>query len=158
MTAVAIDLFCGVGGLTHGLQLEGLDVVAGLDSDGTCAYAYEHNNKAKFLHKRVEDIDIEELRAFYPVGSARILVGCAPCQPFSAYTGGKPKDEKWKLLSNFSAIIDELEPDIVSMENVPRLKSFAKGIVYDDFVGRLVQGRGRACRVSGEAGGLCRST
>jgi DNA (cytosine-5)-methyltransferase 1 len=31
-----IDLFCGIGGLTHGLDEEGLDVVAGIDNDLTC--------------------------------------------------------------------------------------------------------------------------
>jgi len=31
MPISAVDLFCGVGGLTHGLQLSGIPVVAGLD-------------------------------------------------------------------------------------------------------------------------------
>ena len=31
MPIVAVDLFCGVGGLTHGLQLAGIPVVAGFD-------------------------------------------------------------------------------------------------------------------------------
>ena len=43
-----VDLFCGVGGLTCGLKKAGLNVVAGFDSDETCKYAYEYNNKAKF--------------------------------------------------------------------------------------------------------------
>lgn len=37
----AIDLFCGVGGLTHGLQLAGVPVVAGFDVENSCKYAYE---------------------------------------------------------------------------------------------------------------------
>ena len=46
-----VDLFCGVGGLTHGLKQAGLNVVAGLDCDNDCRYAYEVNNKgAKFLN------------------------------------------------------------------------------------------------------------
>lgn len=44
----AVDLFCGVGGLTHGLQQAGITVHAGLDVDATCRYAFETNNQAQF--------------------------------------------------------------------------------------------------------------
>ena len=39
-----VDLFCGVGGLTCGLEKAGLDVVAGYDLDATCEYPYTYNN------------------------------------------------------------------------------------------------------------------
>ncbi|WP_200852488.1 DNA cytosine methyltransferase, partial [Klebsiella pneumoniae] len=41
-----VDLFCGAGGLTHGLVLEGVPVVAGIDIDPVCKFPYETNNKA----------------------------------------------------------------------------------------------------------------
>ena len=44
----AVDLFCGVGGLTHGLRHAGIDVRAGYDVDPACRYPYEMNNKAAF--------------------------------------------------------------------------------------------------------------
>lgn len=31
MPIAALDLFCGIGGLTHGLQLSGIPVIAGFD-------------------------------------------------------------------------------------------------------------------------------
>ncbi len=37
----AIDLFCGIGGLSYRLQKAGIDVLAGLDNDESCSYAYE---------------------------------------------------------------------------------------------------------------------
>jgi DNA (cytosine-5)-methyltransferase 1 len=37
----AIDLFCGVGGLTHGLIKEGINVKAGIDIDEACQFPYE---------------------------------------------------------------------------------------------------------------------
>ena len=49
MPISAVDLFCGVGGLTHGLQLSGIPVVAGLDVEHSCQYAYEQNNNARFI-------------------------------------------------------------------------------------------------------------
>lgn len=41
MPVSAIDLFCGVGGLTHGLLLSGINVVAGIDIESSCRYAFE---------------------------------------------------------------------------------------------------------------------
>lgn len=138
MNCVAVDLFCGVGGLTHGVQSSGINVVAGIDLDSTCKYAYEHNNKAIFINKGVEDIDPKELKAFYPNDSIKVLMGCAPCQPFSnyslRYTKYGHKDDKWRLLYHFMEIIEEIEPDIVSMENVPQLSG---EVVFEDFVNKL---------------------
>jgi DNA (cytosine-5)-methyltransferase 1 len=137
-----VDLFCGAGGLTHGFVKEKLKVVAGVDSDGSCKYAYEHNNGAKFIHKKIEDVTAEEIRELYPAGHTKILVGCAPCQPYSTYTKKQSKDEtssKWKLLSSFADLIEAVDPDIVSMENVRELRTFDKGAVYNAFVARLEQ-------------------
>ena len=66
------------------------------------------------------------------------MVGCAPCQPYSTYTKKKQdKDGKWKLIPRFADLICEVEPDIVSVENVPDLVTFRKGKVYRAFVNRL---------------------
>jgi DNA (cytosine-5)-methyltransferase 1 len=134
-----IDLFCGAGALTHGLVLEGFNVVAGFDADKSCKYAYKTNNHgALFIEKRIEDVTGAELKQLYPEGHVKILVGCAPCQPYSPYNKGKKdKDKKWELLSDFADLISEIEPDIVSMENVPNLVTFQEGKVYQDFVERL---------------------
>lgn len=53
MTIKAVDLFCGVGGLTYGLQKAGIPVVAGIDIDDSCEYAYTHNNNCTFIHKNL---------------------------------------------------------------------------------------------------------
>ncbi|MHB8647622.1 MAG: DNA cytosine methyltransferase, partial [Thermomicrobiales bacterium] len=93
-----VDVFCGVGGLTHGFVLENFHVVAGIDSDTSCKFAYEYNNGAEFIGEKIEDVAPERVRALYPDGSIKILVGCAPCQPFSNYSKTGTKDDKWKLL------------------------------------------------------------
>jgi len=136
--ATVVDLFCGVGGLTHGFALEGFNVVAGIDSDESCRYAYEHNNHAQFINARVEQISAADIAELYPKGHIKILVGCAPCQPFSKYAQSrKSPDDKWRLLTAFADLIDEIHPDIVSMENVPNLKTFRGGATYRAFVDRL---------------------
>ena len=82
----AIDLFCGIGGLTKGLALSGINVVAGFDIDASCKFAYERNSTATFICKDVSEIQAEELNQLYPKDAIRILAGCAPCQPFSRYS------------------------------------------------------------------------
>ena len=58
----AIDLFCGAGGLTYGLEKAGVNVRLGVDVDPTCKFPYTTNNKAKFLLKDIESINANELR------------------------------------------------------------------------------------------------
>ena len=48
-----IDLFCGIGGLTHGFVKQQFNVLAGIDNDLTCKYAFEKNNDAKFGNNQV---------------------------------------------------------------------------------------------------------
>jgi len=136
-----VDIFCGVGGLTHGFVKEGFDVIGGIDADDSCEYAFEHNNNSTFYHARVENVGAEEIRALYAdsAGSKRIMVGCAPCQPYSSYTDKDKKeiDGKWALLDEFSRLIGETKPDVVAMENVPRLESFKDGAVFQRFVESL---------------------
>ena len=64
MLYAAVDLFCGIGGLTKGLELAGINVVAGYDIDATCQYAYESNNRARFINQDVEAITIDLLQQY----------------------------------------------------------------------------------------------
>lgn len=138
MPCMAIDLFCGIGGLTKGLSLAGIDVLAGFDIDGSCQFAYEANNTAEFICKDVTNIRGAELNQIYPENVVRALVGCAPCQPFSRYSSRYRKeghtDNKWRLLYSFERLVRETLPDIVSMENVPNL---IHENVFKDFVKTL---------------------
>jgi len=127
MPYTAVDLFCGIGGLTKGLELAGVNVSAGVDFEEGCRYAYEQNNDAQFIRADISKITAQEVENLYPNGHNKILVGCAPCQPFSKYTHRYRKDgykdDKWRLLYYFSNLIDSLKPEIVAMENVPELKN-----------------------------------
>ena len=131
-----VDLFCGVGGLSHGFQQEGFEIAAGVDCDENCRYAFEYNNDAPFVRRDVASLDGEEVRQLFTPGVPSILVGCAPCQPFSVYNQ-KNSDPQWQLLEAFARIISQVRPSVVSMENVPRLMRFRKGKVFEDFVDAL---------------------
>lgn len=135
----AIDLFCGIGGLTNGFQQAGINVVAGYDVEESCRFAYEYNNNAKFILKDVKEIEDDEINELYPVDTdIRILIGCAPCQPFSNYShryrGRDVTQNKMNLLDYFGKQVKNSKPDIVSMENVPQM---SKEPIFERFLKTL---------------------
>ncbi|MCR8661682.1 DNA cytosine methyltransferase [Pseudomonas carnis] len=134
----AVDLFCGAGGLTAGMRQAGIEVHAGYDIEAQCRHAYEVNNQAAFITQDVKSLSKEQLEAWYPRvdGRYRLLAGCAPCQPFSTYNQGRDTsgDSKWPLLYHFARLIREVQPELVTMENVPDV---TKHEVYGDFVKNL---------------------
>lgn len=135
--AVAVDLFCGAGGLTRGLLDVGVQVAAGYDTDPACEFPYTRNNDGvEFYGTDVTELTPRILAKHFPEGSTRILVGCAPCQTFSKYTQGAndPQDPKWNLLWEFGRLIEGVKPEIVSMENVPELR---RHVVFRDFLAVL---------------------
>jgi len=132
MNIGVIDLFCGAGGLTRGLEAEGLEVLAGFDLDPACRYPYEANNFSSFRLTDVAKIRASCLQAIWSGYEIRILAGCAPCQPFSRYTQARAgQDNRWTLVQAFSRLIGGTVPEIVTMENVPEL---ARHGVYRRFV------------------------
>lgn len=137
MSISSIDLFCGVGGLTHGFFLERLPVVAGIDLDPACRFPYEANNGARFVERDVSEVTADELKALFGEADLTILAGCAPCQPFSTYAqryerGGN--DGKWGLLYEFARLAQGTEPDVITMENVPTV---VRHEVFTDFIDTL---------------------
>lgn len=141
-----VDLFCGAGGLTRGLLDAGISVVAGYDVDNHCRFAYEYNNQgAKFFQKNITDVTSDEISQHFSDSYIKILVGCAPCQPFSKYTQGitQKNDDKWGLLKEFQRLVIETQPHIVSMENVPGLYEHE---VFTEFVKTLAN-NGYYCNI-----------
>lgn len=132
---VAVDVFCGVGGLTYGLEKAGIDVRLGIDIDPDCEYPYSTNNAARFLLKSVAQVTAKDFESQKRRSAYRLLAGCAPCQPFSTYRQKAGiKDDRWKLLGHFARLARETKPDLITMENVPNLE---KQVIFRTFVADL---------------------
>lgn len=127
----AVDLFCGAGGLTHGLSKALIDVRLGVDIDIATQHPFVANNRAKFMLADVRELKAETIKRMFLAGTTTLLAGCAPCQPFSTYSQKSAKRDKarrkvsrsndWSLVERFAELVEEVQPDLVTMENVPPL-------------------------------------
>jgi DNA (cytosine-5)-methyltransferase 1 len=132
----AVDLFCGAGGLTKGLEKSGIQVNLGVDIDPACEYPYSTNNSGVFLEQSVTTLSGNDIQDFFKKGSIKLLAGCAPCQTFSSYNRkSNSSDERWWLLLEFSRLIKETHPELITMENVPGL---IKRDIFDTFKNNLI--------------------
>lgn len=133
----AVDLFCGVGGLTHGLTKAGIDVRLGVDLDPACRYPMEQNNAARFLEADVSKLCASDILAAFGDARVTLMAGCAPCQPFSSYSQPARREKRhadWELLNSFSSLVLSVRPTFVTMENVPPLR---RQEIFGQFVAAL---------------------
>lgn len=116
----AFDFFCGAGGFTRGLMDAGIAVVAGVDSDARCREAYERNNGVRFVHARVENVDVRtgELAEHLHRTDDLLFSAAVPCQPSgkTLRSGGTTQDPA--LLSVFGRLVASVRPAFVLVENV----------------------------------------
>ena len=128
-----VDLFCGIGGISHGFKQAGFNIRAGYDVDPSCKYGFESNNESRFVESNIETLNSEMISDQFSGLLATVLVGCAPCQPFSSYRKGKI-DSRWSLLASFAKLATKVKTDFVTMENVPGLVKYQDGSVFQNFL------------------------
>ncbi|MGH7771427.1 MAG: DNA cytosine methyltransferase [Candidatus Binatia bacterium] len=134
----AVDLFCGAGGLTLGLKRAGFDVVAAVEVDPEIAKTYKANHpKTRLLIKDIRYVTGQEILASAGLKGTDLVAGCPPCQGFSSLTSKyKKKDPRNGLLLEMARVIEEVQPRMVMLENVPGLADRGKRIL-NSFVLKL---------------------
>ena len=110
-----VDLFCGIGSLSHGLKLSCFKILAGYDIDSPCKHAYKNNNKARFYTHDVAKLAADEVRTHYIGERPSVLAGYASCQPFSSYKHRYEEKPKWDLVTKFAKLAVEVNPDFITM-------------------------------------------
>ncbi len=137
---IAIDLFCGAGGLTRGLLNAGINVILGIDNNDACLLTYEHNNRpTEFLCSDLRNVDAKDIRRRLTgrAGVPLLLAGCAPCQPFSTHQRSSRSGDESRLLREVTRMTEELQPDWVFIENVPGLARVGGFSTYRRFKSAL---------------------
>lgn len=159
-----IDLFAGAGGLSIGATEAGCEVRAALELDPIACKTMRSNSifHGKVIQGDVRHITGGDLRTAAALSRCDplIVVGGAPCQPFSkaAYwveDGGEARyrrlraagidvdrpaaptesrpDERRSLVEEFWRLIDESEPDGFVFENVPSIKHPRNRPIFEAF-------------------------
>lgn len=81
---VAVDLFCGAGGLSHGLEDAGCNVALAVDTDERALETHRANFPGRALAFDLGDPDrVDDLIELLSVVEVDVLSGGPPCQPFS---------------------------------------------------------------------------
>lgn len=112
-----LDLFCGCGGMTKGLEDSGLDVVAGIDIWDKAIENYNRNYKHDGICADLTKLSPEDYSSVYG-GEIDIIVGGPPCQSFSI-AGRRDKDDpRNSLFIEYVKYLDYFKPKAFIMENV----------------------------------------
>lgn len=141
----AVDLFCGCGGISAGIEMAGYEVSVGVDVEEKYLCTFNHNfPSAISLNKSVTDIhpsDISRLSNIVP-GQLDLLVGGPPCQGFSKNVPRRYRyldDPKNLLVKSFLQYAEFLKPSIILMENVAEMKNGFQGQYTDEVISRLTE-------------------
>lgn len=120
---VAIDLFCGAGGLTTGLKAAGIEIIGGVEFDKDAANTYKANHPATHLFQQdIKSLSGKAILDTLGIKEIDLLAGCPPCQGFSSLTfKNKKEDPRNLLILEFLRLVQELKPKMIMLENVPGL-------------------------------------
>ncbi len=129
-----VDLFCGAGGLSKGLELSGLEGICGLDWFEEACKTYERNFKHPFVNGDITDSAVKE--RFYDIVKKQlngrrlsVVAGGFPCQGFSMAGNRIVDDPRNSLYKELIEIVVHLQPEFVVCENVKGLRSMLGGMV-----------------------------
>ena len=144
-STICVDLFCGAGGLSLGLEMAGWNVVAALDNDEQALATYAFNRPCETTASASSDAtllladDISRKAGHLAAADAieqklagrrlGLLVGGPPCQGFSHAGWRLEQDERNDLAAVFMELVEALRPEAVVLENVEGILTSKKGAV-----------------------------
>ena len=134
-----VDLFCGAGGFSKGLELSGLEGVCGLDWFYEAGQTYARNFNHPFVNGDIKNP--EKKKEFYETVQRQlngrhlhIVAGGFPCQGFSMAGNRIVDDPRNSLYLELIEIVNTLKPDFILCENVKGLRSMLKGEVEKQII------------------------
>ena len=136
-----VDLFAGAGGMSEGFISEGLKLIAANEIEKNYFETYKQNhlefdNGDNLI---LGDITLPEIKQqIVSVASKQkkigVVIGGPPCQGFSNAGWRNPDDKRNQLFKEFVQIVDELQPEIFVMENVPGILTMRKGEAIKEII------------------------
>jgi DNA (cytosine-5)-methyltransferase 1 len=147
--ATFIDLFCGCGGFSLGMERAGFQCLAGIDFSPEAVQVFKANfpNVPQALEKDLTQFSPHDLEKLIGTSSVDVIVGGPPCQGFSqarqrdgANHGPRMVDDPRRhLYREFLKFVAHFKPKVFVMENVLGIRSASGGEYFT-----RVQAEGRA--------------
>ena len=120
-----VDFFSGCGGTSVGFARARIEISVGVDIDPDAATTFRSNfPNTPFLERDIRELTAADLAPSVTLEENDFLLfsACAPCQPFTKHHRiNKPLDDQANLLSEFLRFVDEFQPHLLFLENVPGL-------------------------------------
>ena len=136
----SIDLFCGAGGLTLGLDAAGFRTVLGCDNWSPAVATFSAN----FPGTPVWQADIRDLTGPHLLERASLreppalIAGGPPCQGFSSAGARRDGDHRNTLVAEFARLVSEVRPLSFFFENVEGFLTAGRGEFVFDLLDPLI--------------------
>jgi len=122
------ELFAGLGCVARGFERTGgFETALLTDIDPAAHATYQENfpSGARYLREDIRRLRTQDVLDAVEGRAIDGLLGCPPCQGFSAAGLRDPEDKRNGLLWHFFALVADLRPKFFLMENVPRVFDFS---------------------------------
>lgn len=144
---VAVSLFSGAGGLDIGSVLADVPIIVSTDFDADCIDTLRANSEyfsdSEIIQGDLHDINSDVFKNIIDKKNPDkfIVIGGAPCQPFSKMgywipdqSGRGINDPRATLINEYLRVVGDLQPDGFVFENVESLLYPRTKIVADKFL------------------------
>lgn len=133
-----LDLFCGAGGFSYGMDKnKSFKTVVALDFDEKAAETFKNNMpQAEVVVGDITETEVKErITQLSKKAQVNMIIGGPPCQGYSMK--GKKlglKDPRNFLFREYLNLVQELQPDVFVIENVKGLLLASNGWFKDEIL------------------------
>lgn len=126
----AIDLFCGAGGASLGIEAAGFDLIASIDTNTDALDTHASNLSGYTVSHDLSSVTTDVI----PERDVEYVHGSPPCKGFSNANDERDiDDERNSLVFDFIKWVSVLNPQVVTMENVTGMLS-----ISDHFIDHVI--------------------
>lgn len=154
-----IDLFCGAGGFSTGLEMAGFNCIGGIDNVEPTVKTHALNHKNSYsVCGDIRQIPPEEFAKGLNGQKVDIIIGGPPCPTFSTIgdakirsVTGKPTEEdpRNQLFLEYLKYVEFFKPEIFVIENVPNFMTKYDGKIFKTAI-EIIESIGKKEDGSGE--------
>ena len=147
-----IDLFCGAGGFSKGLEMAGFECIGGIELNDIIAQTHQLNHKnSKTVSGDIRNIAPSEFAKIIGTDHVDVIIGGPPCPTFSTIGDAKIKsvtgrptseDPRNQLFLDYLKYIDYFRPEIFVIENVPNFITKYNGKIFETAV-KIIENIGK---------------